>query len=154
MAYLEIPLSNFIGYDNTIIETLYAVPEKLNLEERDDTELIMNLKPIEGYNPTRHHVPSVIWDKEFEPIFGCDNVCIYDPYYLLYLKLVDYIIEKFEENGEFKYCVDNDTIYELNHKNDVKNFLAHIIQTVPCSLYEIELNLGLKPNSTFSVGKD
>ena len=103
----------------------------------------MNLKPIEGYNPTRHHTPSVLWDKEFEPIFGCDNVCIYDPYYLLYLKLIDYIIEKFDENGEFKYCVDNDTVYELTAKEDVKDFLADIIQTVPCSLYEIKENLGL-----------
>ena len=143
MAYLEFPLSNFIGHSLDIIETLYAVSENFNLEERDDTELIMNLKPIEGYKPTRDHTPSVLWDKEFEPIFGCDNVCIYDPYYLLYLKLIDYITEKFEEEGIFKYCVDNDTVFELNCKDDVKDFLAHIIQTVPCSLYEIKENINL-----------
>lgn len=143
MAYLEFPLSNFIGHSEGIIETLYTIPENFNLEERDDTDLVMNLKPIESYNPTRHNIPSVIWDKEFEPIFGCDNVCMYDPYYILYLKLIDYIIEKFEEDGEFKYCIDNDSVYELNHKNDVKDFLAHIIQTVPCSLYEIKNNLNI-----------
>jgi hypothetical protein len=143
MAYLDFPLSNFIGHSSEIIETLYAVPENFNLQERDDTEFVMNLKPIEGYNPTRDHTPSVLWGEEFEPIFGCNNVCIRDPYYILYLKLIDYITEKFEEDGFFKYCIDNDIVYELNHKDDVKEFLAHIIQTVPCSLYDIKENLGI-----------
>jgi hypothetical protein len=160
MAYLEIPLSNFIGHSSDIIETLYAVPEKLNLEERDDTELIMNLKPIDGYKPTRDHKPSTIWNKELEGIFGSECICILDPYYLLYIQLVNHISEKFDEEGIFKYCFQSKDdeelvgVYELTVKEDITEFLTHIIQTVPCSLYEIELNLGLKPNSTFSVGKD
>ena len=149
MAYLDIPLSMFVGHSQDIIETLYAVPENFNLEERDDTELIMNLKPIDGYKPTRNHTPSVLWDKEFEPIFGCDNVCIYDPYYILYSKIKEYIYLKFEETGEFRYCYndknDDEIVgcYELNNLDGIKDFLVHIIQTVPCTLYDVADNIGL-----------
>lgn len=148
MAYIDIPLSKFIGGGDELIERLYALPEE-SIEDavRDDFELIMNLPTVEGYNPTRDHKPSVIWDKKFEPIFGCDNVCIYDPYYLLYIQIVNYICEKFEEDGEFKYTlVEDDEIvgcFELNNKNSVEEFLAHIVKTVHCTLYDLKNNINL-----------
>ena len=149
MAYVDIPLSNFIGEKKELLDMLYAVPDKTVAEHRNDYELVLNLPTNENYKPTRDHTPSVLWNDEFEPIFGTKNVCIYDPYYLLYLKLIDHIIEKFEEDGIFKYCYqskDDEEVVccsELTVKEDVKDFLAHIIQTVPCTLYDIKENLGL-----------
>lgn len=146
---VDIPLSNFIGGGKELIERLYAVPDETMTEKKDDYELIKNLPTIEGYKPTRDHKPSVLWDKSFEPIFGSDNVCILDPYYLLYIQVVNYISEKFDEEGVFKYCYQSKDdaelvgCYELNSKEDITEFLGHIIQTVPCSLFDIKENLGL-----------
>jgi hypothetical protein len=149
MAYVDIPLSNFIGGGKELIERLYALPDDTVIEKKDDYEVIQNLPTIEGYKPTRDHKPSVIWDKDLEGIFGTDCICIHDPYYLLYIDLVKHITEKFDCDGAFKYCYqskdDADVIgcCELNSKEDITEFLAHIIQTVPCSLYDIKENLGL-----------
>jgi hypothetical protein len=155
---VEIPLTNFVGTGGKeLIERLYAVPDQTVTEKKDDYEIIQNLPTVENYKPTREHKPSIIWDKTLEGIFGTDCICIYDSYYLLYLQLVKHISEKFDCDGEFKYCYqskDDDELIgccELNTKEDITEFLTHIIQTVPCSLYDVELNLGIKPNSTFSV---
>lgn len=152
MAYVDLPLSNFIGHSSEIIERLYDAPDMNNpthLEERNDYDLLVNLPTIGGYKGSRDHTPSVIWDKEFNAIFGCDNVCIYDPYYILYSKIKEYIYLKFDDEGVFKYCFqskdDDDVIgcYELNDKEDIVGFLVHIIQNVPCTLYDIKDNLGI-----------
>jgi hypothetical protein len=150
MAYVDIPLTNFVGTGGKeLIERLYALPDDTVIEKKDDYEVIQNLPTIEGYKPTRDHKPSVIWDKDLEGIFGTDCICIHDPYYLLYIQLVKHITEKFDCDGEFKYCYqskdDADVIgcCELNAKEDITEFLTHIIQTVPCSLYDIKENLGL-----------
>jgi hypothetical protein len=132
-----------------LIERLYAVPDENVIEERDDYEIIQNLHTIEGYKPTRDHTPSTIWDKSLEGIFNTDCICIHDPYYLLYLQLVKHISEKFDCDGEFKYCYQSkDDVEvvgccELNSKEDITEFLVHIIQTVPCTLYDIKENIGL-----------
>jgi hypothetical protein len=157
---VDIPLTNFIGGGKELIEKLYTLPHDTVTEKRDDYEIIQNLPTVENYKPTRDHKPSVIWDKKLEGIFGSECICILDPYYLLYIQLVNHISEKFDCDGEFKYCYqskDDDQLIgccELNENNNITEFLTHIIQTVPCTLLDIELNLGLKPNSTFSVGKD
>lgn len=158
---VDVPLSNFIGGGKELIERLYAVPDDTMTEKKNDYEIIQNLPTIEGYKPTRDHKPSVLWDKSFETIFGSDNVCILDPYYLLYIQLVNHISKKFDEEGVFKYSAvlgsetpeqacyqskdDAEVIgcYELNSKDDITEFLGHIIQTVPCSLFDIKENLGL-----------
>jgi hypothetical protein len=147
---VEIPLTNFVGTGGKeLIERLYALPDDTVTEKKNDYEIIQNLPTIEGYKATRDHVPSVIWNKELEPIFGSDNVCILDPYYILYLQLVKHITEKFDCDGAFKYCYeskdDADVIgcCELNAKGDIVDFLTHIIQTVPTTLYDIADNIGL-----------
>lgn len=147
MSYVEIPLSNFIGGGKELIERLYSIPDDTVTEKQDDYEKIQNLPTIEGYKPTRDHKPSVIWDKSLEDIFGTDNVCIYDPYYILYIQLVNHISEKFDCDGEFKYCCDagDDVVgcFQLTSKDDITEFLTHIIQTVPCTLYDIKENVNL-----------
>jgi hypothetical protein len=152
----EVPLSMFLGHSSELIETLYSGPSMDDPEvwkERNDYELVMNLKPIEGYNPTRVSQPSYFFDDELIPIFDSNQICIYEPMYFLYCKLKDYIYKKIEADGIFKYVfvqskddAESDDIigcYELTNKDDIKSFLVHIVSTVPCSLFEIKENLGL-----------
>jgi hypothetical protein len=147
---VDIPLSKFTGGDKDLIERLYAVPDENIIKEHNDYELFLNLPAVENYKPTRDHKPSNIWDKKLEPILGTANVCILDPYYLLYIQLVNHISEKFDCDGEFKYCYqskdDGELIgcCELNSKEDITEFLTHIIQTIPTTLFDIKENLGLK----------
>ena len=136
--------------------------EYLNDGAKDDLQKVLDLPTIQGYKPTRVHVPSVIWDDKFEIIFGCKNVCIHDSYYKLYCCIIDHITSQIEVHGNFVYAHDKviddgDDIhmeFELRNVEDIPRFLDELVLKIPCSLYEIELNLGLKPNSTFSVGKD
>jgi hypothetical protein len=146
---VDIPLTNFIGGGKELIEKLYGLPDDTLIEKRNDYEIIQNLPTIPNYKPTRDHKPSVIWDKSLEGIFGTDCICIQDPYYLLYIQLVNYISEKLDCDGIFKYCYqskdDAELIgcYELNSKEDITEFLTNIIQTVPCTLWDIKENIGL-----------
>jgi hypothetical protein len=79
----------------------------------------------------------------------------------LYLQLVKHITEKFDCDGEFKYSAvlgsktpeqacyqskDDEELIgccELNAKEDITEFLTHIIQTVPTTLYDVADNIGL-----------
>jgi len=146
---VEIPLSNFVSDGRELIERLYALPDDTLTEKKDDYEVIQNLPTIENYKPTRDHKPSVIWDKTLEGIFGSDCICIHEPYYILYIKLVNHISEKFDCDGNFKYCYqskdDNELICccELSSKEDITEFLTHIIQNVPCTLYDVKENIGI-----------
>lgn len=147
MSYVDIPLSKFIGDGRDLIERLYSIPDQSMTEKKDDYEIIQNLPAIENYKPTRDHKPSVIWDKSLEGIFGADNVCIYDPYYILYIQLVNHISEKFDCDGEFKYCFNagDDVVgcFQLTDKNDITDFLTNIIQNVPSTLFDVKENLGI-----------
>jgi hypothetical protein len=147
MAYIDIPLSKFIGGSNDLVERLYAPPPHPDDNQHTDYEKLMKLEPPKNYNPTRVDKPSSFFDEELEPIFGDKQISFYDNYYLLYTKIKEYIYLKFEEDGFFKYCFQagDDVIgcYELSDKDDIKQFIVHIVSSVPCTLFDIKENLGL-----------
>ena len=145
---VDIPLSMFTGSGGKeLIERLYALPDDTVTEKKDDYEIIQNLPTIEGYKPTRDHKPSTFIDEDLEPIFGDKQISFYDNYYLLYTKIKEYIYLKFEEDGFFKYCFQagDDVVgcYELSDKDDIKQFIVHIVSSVPCTLFDIKENIGL-----------
>lgn len=162
MSVIEVPLSKFMGYDSSIINTLYATPNTensvhLHYLESDDTQKFLELPTVEGYNPKRDHTPSVIWDDKFEIIFGCKNVCIHDPYYKLYCEIKNHIVTKIEADGAFGYVhektVENDEPenstenihmeFEVNNIEDIERFLDELISKLKLSLYDIKTNIGL-----------
>jgi hypothetical protein len=146
MSIVDIPLSMFTGEKSDILEQLYEEPKPL--EERDtsnDYEKYLNLEPPENYNPSKVTQPSYFYDDELEPIFGTSQICIYDKYYLLYEKIKQLICDEIESHSIFRISLkksveDNDDEefeFEITEKENVKNFIANIVTTVPCSLYEI-----------------
>jgi hypothetical protein len=149
MAYVEIPLSYFIGEKMDIIERLYDAPRiGEEVDSRDDYQKIIDLEPPKNYNPIKVTQPSYFWDDELTPLFGTSQICIYDPYYLLYSELKEHIYKEIENNTIFRVkidkIVDDETIYfdfEFTDKENINNFLIDVITTVPCSLYEIKNNL-------------
>ena len=149
MAYLEIPLSYFTGEKMDIIERLYDAPRiGVESDTRDDYEKVTALEIPKNYNPTRVVQPSYFFDDELTPLFGSSQICIYDPYYLLYSELKEHIYKEIENHSVFRVKIDknveDETMYfdfECFDKENIKNFLIDVITTVPCSLYEIKNNL-------------
>lgn len=149
MAYLEIPLSFFTGEKLDILERLYDAPRIGDeVDIRDDYEKVVGLEIPEKYNPTRVAQPSYFWDDEMTPLFGSSQICIYDPYYLLYCELKEHIYKEVESHSIFRIKmekkVEDETMefeYELTDKEDTKKFIIDIVTSVPCSLYEIKNNL-------------
>jgi hypothetical protein len=150
MSYVDIPLSMFVGGQRDLIDRLYEAPDPNHIaSERDDYKKILELEPPKNYNPTRVDKPSYFIDEELAPVFGDKQISFYDPLYLLYSKIKEYIYLKFDEENIFRYtfqCKDDEDMigcYELENKEDVKNFIIHIVVNVPCTLYDIKENLGL-----------
>jgi len=148
MAYVDIPLTNFVGNGGKdLIERLYAPPPHPDDNQHTDYEKLMKLEPPKNYTPTRVEKPSYFIDERLEPIFGDKQISFYDNYYLLYCKIENHIAEKFEEDKCFKYCfqAEDDLVgcYELSDKDDIKQFISHIVTTVPCTLFDIKDNLGI-----------
>jgi hypothetical protein len=147
MAYVDIPLSKFIGGGSDLVERLYSPPPHPDDNQHTDYDKLMKLEPPKNYKPTRVEKPSYFIDQDLEPIFGDKQISFYDNYYLLYAKIKEYIYLRFEEDGFFKYCfkAEDDLVgcYELSNKEDIKSFLVHIVVNVPCTLYDVADNIGL-----------
>jgi hypothetical protein len=149
MSYVEIPLSHFVGEKMDILERLYDAPSiGKQSDERDDYQKIIDLEPSKNYNPVKVIQPSYFWDDELTPLFGSSQICIYDPYYLLYSELKEHIYKEIENHSIFRIKIDKNVEeeimyfdFELMDKEDTKKFLIDIITSVPCSLYEIKNNL-------------
>jgi hypothetical protein len=145
MSIVDIPLSFFTGEKSDIIERLYEVPTiDKEIDIKDNYQKVLNLETPKNYNPTRVTEPSYIYDDELKPIFGSSQICIYDNYYLLYLKLKEYIYDEIKSHSMFRINIqkigeddNNDFEFEITNTEDIKNFIVNIVTTVPCSLYDI-----------------
>jgi len=129
MAYVDIPLSCFTGSGGQeLIEQLYAVPDKnAEVQKRpDDYEVIQNLPTISGYNPTRGHKPSTIWDNELEPIFGTSNICIFSQEYKVFENLKHQIMCVVDKSSHIAFTVKNTDFVAF--PDSINEFMVQLFQ--------------------------